>query len=135
MNYVLFHHLRKVKSRRQIETSHRRMVQAVLDTTWPDSIFTVEHPQRAKLTPLRRTIRKRRLHLIGYVIRMPSKCHEPLGTLLTTVSSNCRLRQRHGRTVALQRNATDDLRSINCDATLICRMIKSCFFQLVYTLD
>ena len=42
-------------------------------------------------------VRMRRLHLVGHVIRMQSRCQTPLGTLLTTVPSNCHLRQGHGR--------------------------------------
>ena len=56
-------------------------------------------------------------------------------TLLTTVPSNCHLRQGHGRTSTLQHNVADDLRSINRDVTSISGMTKSCFFNLVDTLD
>ena len=75
------------------------------------------------------------LRLVGHVIRMQSRCQTPLGTLLTTVPSNCHLRQGHGRTSTLQHNVADDLRSINCDVTSISVMTKSCFFNLVDTLD
>ena len=90
---------------------------------------------RAKLIPLSHTIRKCRLRLVGHVIRMQSSCQTPLGTLLTTVPSNCHLRQGHGLTSTLQHNVADDLRSINCDVTSISGMTKSCFFNLVDTLD
>ena len=83
---------------RQIDASHRQLVRAALGITWPEAISTAELSQRAKLIPLIRTIRKRRLCLVGHVIRMQSRCQEPLGTLLTTVPSNCHLRQGHGRT-------------------------------------
>ena len=116
---------------RQIDASHRQMVRAALGITWPETIST----QRAKLIPLSRTIRKRRLRLVGHVIRMQSRCQTPLGTLLTTVPSNCHLRQGYGRTSTLQHNVADDLRSINCDMTSISGMTKSCFFNLVDTLD
>ena len=66
---------------------------------------------------------------------MQSRCQTPLGTLLTTVPSNCHLRQGHGRTSTLQHNATVDLRSINCDVTSISGMKKLCFLNLVDTLD
>ena len=80
-------------------------------------------------------MRKRRLRPDGHVIRMQSRCQTPLGTLLTTVHSNFHHRQGHGRTSALQHNVADDLRSINCDVTSTSGMTKSCFFNLVYTLD
>ena len=51
------------------------------------------------------------------------------------VPSNCHLRQGHGRTSTLQHNVADDLGSINCDVTSISGMTKSCFFNLVDTLD
>ena len=120
---------------RQIDASHHQLVQAALGITWPETISTAELTQRAKLIPLSRTIRKRRLRLVGHVIRMQSMCQSPLGTLLTTVSSNCQLWQGHGRTSTLQHNVADDLRSINCDATSIYGMTKSCFFNMVDTLD
>ena len=118
----------------QIDASHRQMVRAALGITWPETISTAELTQRAKLTPLSRTIRKRRLRLVGHVIIMQSRCQTPLGTLLTTVPSNCHLRQGHGRTATLQHNVTVDLRSINCDVTSMSGMAKSCFFNLVDTL-
>ena len=108
---------------RQIDASHRQLVQAALGITWPESISTAELTQRAKLIPLSRAIRKRRLRLVGHVIRMQSRCQTPLGTLLTTVPSNCH-RQGHGRTSTLQHNVADDLRSINCDVTSISGMTK-----------
>ena len=111
------------------------LVRAALGITWPETISTAELTQRAKLIPLSRMIRKRRLRLVGHVIRMQSRCQTPLGPLLTTVPSNCHLRQGHGRTSTLQHNVADDLRSINCDMTSISGMTKSCFFNLVDTLD
>ena len=120
---------------RQIDTSHRQMVQAALGIAWPEAISTAELTQRAKLIPLSRTIRKHRLRFVGHVIRMQSRCQTLLGTLLTTVPSNCHLHQGHGRTSMLQHNAADDLRSINCDVTSFSGMTKSCFFNLVDTLD
>ena len=104
---------------RQIDTSHRQMVRAALEITWPKTISTAELSQRAKLIPLSRTIRKRRLRHVGHVIRIQSRCQTQLGTLLTTVPSNCHLRQGHGRTSTFQHNVADDLRSINCDVTSI----------------
>ena len=82
----------------QIDASHRQMVRAAFGITWPETISTAELTQRAKLIPLSHTIRKRRLHIVGHVIRMQSRCQTPLGTLLTTVPSNCHLRQGHGQT-------------------------------------
>ena len=114
----------------QIDASHRQMVQAALGITRPETMSTAELTQRAKLTPLSRTIRKRRLHLVGYVIRMHWMCQTPLGTLLTTVPSNCHLRQSHGQAATFQHNVADDLRSINRDATSISGLTKSCFFNL-----
>ena len=116
-------------------SSHCEMVGAALIITWPVTISTAELTQRAKLNPLSRTIRKRPLRLVVHVIRMKSRCQTPLGTLLTTVPSNCHLRQGHGRTSTLQHNDADDLRSINCDVTSTCGMTKLCFFNLVDTLD
>ena len=111
------------------------MVRVVLGTTWPETILTAELTQWAKLTPLSHTIHKRRLRLVGHVIRMQSRCQTPIGTLLTTVPSNCHIWQSHGRTATLQHNVADDLRSINCDMTSISGMTKSCFFDSSDTLD
>ena len=119
----------------QIDASNRKMVLAALGIAWPETISTAELTQRSKLIPLSRTIRRRRLRLVGHVIKIQSWCQTPLGTLLTTVSSDCHLRQGHGRTSTLQHNVVDDLRSINCDVTSISGMTKSCFFKLVDTLD
>ena len=120
---------------RQIDAFHRQMVRAALGITWPETMSTAELTQRAKLIHLSRTIRRRRILLVGHVIRMQSRCQTPLGTLLTTVPSNCHLRQGHGRTSTLQHNIADDLRSINCDVTSISGMTMSCFFILVDSLD
>ena len=113
----------------------RQMVRAAFGITWPETISTAELTQPAKLIPLSRTIRKRRLRLVVHVIIMQSRCQTPLGTLLTTVPSNCNLRQGHGRTATLQHNVAVDLRSINRDVTSISGMTKSCFLNLVDTLD
>ena len=121
--------------RRQIDASHRQMVQAALSITWRETMSTAELTQRAKSIHLSRTIRKCRLRLVGNVIRMQSRCQTPLGTLLTTVPLNCYLRQGHGRTSTLQHNVADDLRSINCDVTSISGMTKLRFFNLVDTFD
>ena len=114
---------------RQINASHRQIVRAALGITWPEIRSTVELNHRAKLIPLSRTIRKRRFRLVGHVIRMRSRCQTPLGTLLTTVPSNCHLRQGHGRT-SLQHNVADDLRSINCEVTST--LLKNCINTTVF---
>ena len=100
---------------RQVDASNRRMVQAALGITWPETMLTEELSQRARLTPLCRTIRKRRLRLFGHMIRMQSICQTPLGTLLLTVPLTCLPRQGHGRTSTLQHNVANVFRSINCD--------------------
>ena len=120
---------------RQIDASHRQMVRAALGVTWPETVMTAELTQLAKLIPLSRTIRKRRLRLVGHVNRMQSRCQTPFGTLLTTVPSNCHIRQGHGRNSTFQHNVADDRRSFNCDVTSISGMTKSCFFNLVDKLD
>ena len=76
---------------RKIDASHRQMVRAALGITWPETVSTAELTQRTKLIPLSRTIRNRRLRLVGHVIRMQSRCQTPLGTLLATVLLNCHL--------------------------------------------
>ena len=120
---------------RQIDASHRQLVRAALGITRLETISTAELTQRAKLTPLSRTIRKRRLGLDGHVIRMQSRCQTLFGKLLTTLHSNCHLLQGHGRTATFQHNFADDLTSINCDVTFIIGTTKLCFFNLVDTLD
>ena len=59
---------------RQIDASHRQIVRAKVGNTRPETISTAELTHRAKLTPLSRTILKRRLRLVGHVIRMQSRC-------------------------------------------------------------
>ena len=59
---------------RQIDAFHRQMVRAALGITWPETISNAELTQRVKLIPLGRTIRKRRLRLVGYVIIIQSRC-------------------------------------------------------------
>ena len=111
----------------QIYASHRLIVRAALGIIWPETMSTAELTQRAKLIPPSRAIRKRRIRPAGHVIRMPSRCQTPLGTLLTTAPTICHLRQGHGRNSSLQHNVADDLRSINCDWTSFSGMTKSCF--------
>ena len=54
----------------QIDAYHRQMVRSALGITWPETISTAELTQRAKLIPLSRMFRWRRLRLVGHVIRM-----------------------------------------------------------------
>ena len=49
------------------------MVRDALGITWPETMSTAELTQRTKLIPLSRTIRKRRLRLVGHVIGMQSR--------------------------------------------------------------
>ena len=120
---------------RQIDPSHLQVVRAALGITWPDTISTAELNQRVKLTAMSRTILKRRICLAGHVIGMQSRYETPLGTLLTTVPSNCHLRQNHDRAATLQHNVADDFRSNNCDVISISGMKESCFLNLVDTLN
>ena len=50
---------------RKIDASHRQTVCAALGITLPETMSTAELTLRAKLIPLSRTIRKRRLRLVG----------------------------------------------------------------------
>ena len=74
MNNVLLLSIQKVPITpslcRQIDPSHCQMVRAALGITWSETISTAVLTQRAKLIPLSPTIRKRRLRLVGHVIRM-----------------------------------------------------------------
>ena len=63
---------------RKIDASHRQLVLAALGITWDEAMSTAELTQRAKLIPLSRTIRMRRLRLVGHVIRMQSRCQTQL---------------------------------------------------------
>ena len=120
---------------RQIDASHRQMIRADLGNTWPETISTTELTQRSRLIHFSRSIRNRRLNLVNPVVRMQSRRHAPLGTLLTNVPSNWHHWQGHGRTSTLQYYVADDLWSINCDETSISEMTNSCLINLFDTLD
>ena len=55
-------------------------------------------------------------------------CEATLDTLLTTVTSNCTRWQGNGRTVQLQHNHADNLKSMNCDVTCAISITKFCFY-------
>ena len=74
---------------RQTDAFQRQVVRAALGITWPETMSTVELTHRAKLAPLSRTIRKRRLNLVSHVITMQSRRQSMLGILQSTVPSNC----------------------------------------------
>ena len=64
-------------------------------------------------------------HFLKYI---KSKHNDNIG--VAAIKNNCIL-----RTSTLQHNVADDLRSINCDVTSFSGMTKSCFYNLVDTLD
>ena len=68
----------------QIYASNSQMFLAALSNTWPETLSTAQLTQRAKLTPLSCTIRKRRIRH-GHEIGMQSRSQTSLVTLLTSV--------------------------------------------------
>ncbi|KAL8611561.1 hypothetical protein ACOMHN_067245 [Nucella lapillus] len=72
---------------RSIDSRYRRMLRSALGIFYPDRISNDEIFAKTQLPPLSTTLRRRRLCLVGHILRMQTRSKSPLGELLRIWSS------------------------------------------------
>ncbi|KAL8567451.1 hypothetical protein ACOMHN_010042 [Nucella lapillus] len=74
---------------RSIDSRYRRMLRSALGIFYPDRISNDELFAKMQLPPLSTTLRRRRLRLVGHILRMQTRSKSPLGELLLNSESAC----------------------------------------------
>ncbi|KAL8571328.1 hypothetical protein ACOMHN_050578 [Nucella lapillus] len=85
---------------RSIDTRYRRMLRSALGIFYPDRISNDELFAKTQLPPLSMTLRRRRLRLVGHILRMQTRSKSPLGELLLNSESG-HLHRGQGRTIKI----------------------------------
>ncbi|KAL8600803.1 hypothetical protein ACOMHN_055998 [Nucella lapillus] len=88
---------------RSIDSRYRRMLRSALGIFYPDRISNDELFAKTQLPPLSTTLRRRRLRLVGHILRMQTRSKSPLGDLLLSSESG-HLRRGQG---CLLRSSTE----------------------------
>ncbi|KAL8575680.1 hypothetical protein ACOMHN_055869 [Nucella lapillus] len=96
---------------RSIDSRYRRMLRSALSIFYPDRISNDKLFAKMQLPPLSTTLRRRRLRLVGHILRMQTRSKSPLGKLLLNSESG-HLRRGQGRTVTLLNDITTNLSTL-----------------------
>ncbi|KAL8565546.1 hypothetical protein ACOMHN_049522 [Nucella lapillus] len=116
---------------RSIDSRYRRMLRSALGIFYPDRISNDELFAKTQLPPLSTTLRRRRLRLVGHILRKETRSKSPLGELLLNSESG-HLRHGQGRTVTLLTDITTDLSSLCIDdMNTVATMSNSIYSRLV----
>ena len=118
-----------------IDSSHRRMIRSALGIYWPEKISTKALYSRTKVSPLSKTLQRRRLRLIRHSLRMQTRCPTPLGDILSAnLSDRVNLRRGQGRTLTLKADVTNDLDLLGVSPAIVMNMNSIQFSQLIGSL-
>ena len=90
----------------KLETAYRRILRYTLIVHFPDCISNAELTRRTGATALSKTLRQRRLRLVGHALRMANL--SPLAILLRFHQSGLWRRRGQARTLTLHQNIIDD---------------------------
>ncbi|KAL8587252.1 hypothetical protein ACOMHN_013336 [Nucella lapillus] len=93
---------------RSIDSRYRRMLRSALGIFYPDRISNDKLFAKTRLSPLSTTLRRRRLRLVGHILRMQTRSKSPLGHLLLNSESG-HLCRGQKRSVTLLNDITTDL--------------------------
>ena len=111
----------------------RRILRYVLWAYLPDCISNAELTRRTGATALSKTLRQRRLRLVGHALRMANP--SPPTFLLRFPQPRLRRRRGHARTLTMHQNIIDDIYAINQSVIYVTSATKSCFNRIVATLS
>ena len=84
-----------------LDAGHRQMIRAALGINWRNNITNEEAYAKSGLLPFSKGIRKRRLHLIGHLLRLQNRSTTPLGSMLQNLDVVFSVRRGQGRTWTL----------------------------------
>ena len=117
----------------KLDSAYRRILRYALGVHFPDCISKAELTRRTGATALSKTLRQRRLRLVGHALRMANQ--SPLTILLHFLQPGLRKRHGQARTQTLHQNTIDDISAINHSVKSITSATKSYFNQIVATLS
>ena len=116
----------------KLDSAYRRILRYALGVNFPDCISNAELTRRTGATALSKTLRQRRLRLVGHALRMANP--SPL-TILRFLQPGLQRRRGQSRTLTLHQNIIDDISAINQSVKSITSASKSYFNRIVATLN
>ena len=117
----------------KLDSAYRRILRYSLGVHFPVCISNAELARRTGATALSKTLRQRRLTLVGHALRMANP--SPLTILLRFLQPGLRRRRGQARTLTLHQNIIDDISAINQSVKSITSASSSYFSRIVATLS
>ena len=117
----------------KLDSACRRILRYALGVHFPDCISNAELTRRTGATSLFKTLRQRRLTLVGHALRMANP--SPLMILLRFFQSGLRRRRGQARSLTLHQNIIDDISAINQSVKSMTSASKSYLNRIVATLN
>ena len=114
-----------------LEAGHRQMIRAALGVNWQNNITNEEAYAKSGLLPFSQNIRKRRLRLIGHLLRLLNQSTTPVGSMLQNHYVVFSFRRGKGRTLTLAKDLLNDLNAIDCNINDVINFSSSQFTRLV----
>ena len=117
----------------KLDSAYRRILRYALGVDFPVCISNAELSRRTGATALSKTLRQRRLRLVGHALRMANP--SPLTILLRFLQPGLRIRRGQARTLTLHQDIIDDISAINQSVKSITSASSSYFSRIVATLS
>ena len=117
----------------KLDSAYRRILRYALGVHFPDCISNADLTRMTGSTALSKTLRQRRLRLVGHALRMVNP--SPLTIHLRFLQPGHRGRRGHARTMALHQDIIDDISAINQFVKSIRSASMSYFNRIVATLS
>ena len=117
----------------KLDSAYRRILRYVLGVHFPDCISNAELMRRTGATAISKTLRQRRLRLVGHALRMANP--SPLAILLRLLQPGLWTRCGQARTLILHKDIIDDISAINQSVKSMTSTSKSYFNRIVATLN
>ena len=117
----------------KLDSAYRRILRYALGAHFPVCISNAELARRTGATALSKTLRQRRLRLVGHALRMANP--SPLAILLRFLQPGLRRRRGQARTLTLHQNIIDDISVINQSVKYITSASSSYLNRIVATLS
>ena len=117
----------------KLDSAYRRILRYALEVHFPVCISNAELARRTGVTALSKTLRQRRLRLVGHALRMASP--SPLTIIPRFLHPGLRRRRGQARTSTLHQNIIDDISAINQSVKSVASASSSYFNRIVPTLS
>ena len=117
----------------KLDSAYRRILRYALGVHFPDCMSNAELTRRTGATALSKTLRQRRLRLVGHVLRMANP--SPLTILLRFLQPGLRRRRGQARTLTLHQDIIDEISAINQSVKSMTSATNSYFNRIVATLN